>query len=83
MELYVNLDDPYRNRQGRVYRDDLGKYTSYKNEIKSSMEINKSSNFHTDFKRGISCTAKLWVLEQIESRDFRYDNFRFIWQILL
>ena len=38
---------------------DLGKYTSYENEIKSSVELNNSSNFHTNFKLGISCTAKL------------------------
>ena len=35
------------------------KYTSYENEI-NIVELNKSSNFHTDLKPGISCTAKLY-----------------------
>ena len=38
---------------------DLEKYTSYEDEMKSSVELNESSNFHTDFKPDISCTAKL------------------------
>ena len=35
----------------------------------------RSSNFDADFKTNIISTAKLSVQEQIESRDFRYDNF--------
>ena len=31
----------------------------FEDEIKRSVELNESSNFHTDFKPGISCTAKL------------------------
>ena len=38
---------------------DLEKYTSYEDEIKSSVELNESSNLLTNFKQGISCTAKL------------------------
>ena len=38
---------------------DLKKYTSYEDEIKSSVKLNESSSFHTDFKPDINCTAKL------------------------
>ena len=34
---------------------DLEKYTSYEDEINSSVELKESSNFHADF----NCTAKL------------------------
>ena len=38
---------------------DLEKYTSYEDEIKSSVELKESSNFHAGFKLDINCTAKL------------------------
>ena len=62
---------------------DLENYTSYEDEIKSSVELNESSYFDADFKPDINCTAKLQVSEQIENRDFQWDNFRFISQVLL
>ena len=37
----------------------LEKYTSYEDEINSSVELNDCSNFHADFKPKINCTAKL------------------------
>ena len=46
----------------------LENYTSYEDEIKSSVELKESSNFDPDFKPDINCTAKLQVSEQIESR---------------
>ena len=62
---------------------DLEKYTSYEDEIKRSVELKESSNFHADFKPDINCNAKLKVLKQIEIRNFWCDNFRFISQVLL
>ena len=62
---------------------DLENYTIYEDEIKSCVEQKESSNFDADFKPDINCTAKLQVSQQIESRDFRCDNFRFISQGLL
>ena len=37
---------------------DLENYTSYEDEIKSSVKLKKSSNFDAHFKPDINCTAK-------------------------
>ena len=36
----------------------LENYTSYEDEIKSSVKLKESSNFDADFKPDINCTAK-------------------------
>ena len=38
----------------------ISRNTSYEDEINSSVELNESSNFHTNFKQSVSCTAKLY-----------------------
>ena len=47
---------------------DLEKYTSYMYEdaIKSNIQLNKSSNFATDFKGSRTITCKLQAREQTE-----------------
>ena len=38
---------------------DLENYTSYEEEMKSSVELQESSNVHRNFKPDINCSAKL------------------------
>ena len=82
VERYGAQDSIAINRAKFIVTDPE-KYTSYEDEIKSSIELKECSNFHADFKPDINCTAKLQVPEQIESCDFRCDNFWSISEVLL
>ena len=44
----------------------LEKHTSYRDEIKSSVELKEHSNFVADFKPDRNWTAKLYLPEEIE-----------------
>ena len=46
------------------------KHTSYRDEIKSSVELKEHSNFVADFKPDRNWTAKLYLPEEIESHNF-------------
>ena len=48
----------------------LEKHTSYRDEIKSSVELKENSNFVADFKPDRNWTAKLYLPEEIESHNF-------------